>query len=126
MLSNQPGTPLLFRQITIVIILIGEARIRRELIPLVDHRPACRSVPHCIIGKGLWIQQQGMAGAGESIQLIVPEGQIPSAIRQTRAIADRVIDVVGFVHLGAGGRELMQDIGHLTGGIVAVAFPKSG
>jgi hypothetical protein len=41
-----------------------------------------------------------------------------SSVRQTRAIADKVVDIVRLVDLGAGGRELMQNIGHLTGGIV--------
>lgn len=59
-----------------------------------------------------------MAGAGQAIQLIVPEGLMPSAIRQTRPIADGVIDIIGLVDLCAGGRQLMQDSGHLTGGIV--------
>ena len=63
-----------------------------------------------------------MAGTGESVQLIIPERLIPSSIRETRPIADGVIDIVGFVDLGAGGRELMQDVRDLAGGIAAVAL----
>jgi len=92
-----------------------KVRVRRELIAGVAHRPACRPVPHRSIGKGLGVQQQGMAGAGESIHLIIPEGLISSAIRQAGAIADRVIDVVGLVHGRTGGRELVQDVAHLAG-----------
>ena len=121
MLSKQAWPLLPSGQIAIVVVLLREVRIRRELIALVDHRPASRPVPHRIIGKGLRVKQQGMAGAGESIQLIVAERLIPSAVRQTRPIADRVIDVVGLIDGHTGGRELMQDIGHLTGGIVAEA-----
>ena len=40
-----------------------------------------------------------MAGTGESIQLIVAEGLIPSSIRQARAIADRI--AVSYTHLRA-------------------------
>ena len=63
-----------------------------------------------------------MARAGESIQLIIPEGLIPSSIRQTRAITDRVIDVVGFVDLGTGGRELMQNVRDLAGCVIPSSF----
>jgi len=67
----------LSRQIAIVVILIRKVRIRRELIAGVAHRPACRPVPHRSIGKGLGVQQQGMAGAGESIHLIIAERLLP-------------------------------------------------
>jgi hypothetical protein len=102
----------------VVVVLVCMRGVRGELIACIHHAAICRSVPHRIIGKGLWVEQQGMAGTGESIQLIVAEGLIPSAIRHASAIADRVIDVVGLVDGHVGRRELMQDIGHLTGGIV--------
>ncbi len=59
-----------------------------------------------------------MTRRGRAVQLIIPEGLMTSSVRQTRAIADKVVDIVRLVDLGAGGRELMQNIGHLTGGIV--------
>ena len=62
-----------------------------------------------------------MTRAGESIQLVVAESLIPSSIRQTRPIADRVVDVVGFVDLRAGGRELVQDLGDPRRGIMRIA-----
>ena len=48
-----------------------------------------------------------MAGTGESVQLVIPEGLRPSAIRQTGLIDQRIVDVVGLVDLAAVGRKLM-------------------
>jgi hypothetical protein len=58
-----------------------------------------------------------MARTGESIELIVAEGLWASSIPETRPIPDGVIDILCLVDLGAGGSELMQDIGRLRGGI---------
>ena len=68
MLSKQAWPLLPSGQIAIVVVLLREVRIRRELIALVDHRPASRPVPHRIIGKGLRVKQQGMAGADSATQ----------------------------------------------------------
>lgn len=76
MLSKQAWPLLPSGQIAIVIILIGEVRIQGELIAGVHHAAICRPVPHRIIGEGLGIEQQGMAGTGESIQLIVGEALV--------------------------------------------------
>ncbi len=61
-----------------------------------------------------------MARNGQPIQLIIAKGLRPSAVPQTRPIAHRVVDVIGFVDLAAGGRELMQDAGHLTRRVISV------
>jgi len=113
MLSKQAWPLLPSGQIAIVVVLLREVRIRRELIALVDHRPASRPVPHRIIGKGLRVQQQGMARAGEAIQLIVGEGLIPSAIRETRPIPHTVIEIIRLIDLRSTGRQLVQDLGDL-------------
>ena len=60
-----------------------------------------------------------MVGAGGAIQLIIPEGLIPSSIRETHPVADGVIEVVGLAGQAADGRQLMQDIRHLAGGIIS-------
>ena len=52
-------------------------------------------------------QKERMAGTGESVQLVIPEGLRPSAIRQTGLIDQRIVDVVGLVDLAAVGRKLM-------------------
>ena len=73
---------------------------------------------------------QGMACAGEAIQLLIPEGLIPSTIRKARAIADRVIDIVGFVDKPAQHGELMAAKPHrsyrLSGSRSARSSPCGG
>lgn len=61
-----------------------------------------------------------MARNDQPIQLIIAKRLRPSAVRQTRSIADWVVDIVGLVDLAAGRGELMQDAGDLTGGIIGV------
>ncbi len=61
-----------------------------------------------------------MTRTRQPIQSVVPKRLGSSFICQTRAIPHAVVEVVGFVDLRAGGRELMEDIGHLRSGIVGV------
>lgn len=61
-----------------------------------------------------------MACRGEPIQVVVAEIPDPAPIGQTRAIANAVIEIVRFIDLRTRRRELMQDIGHLRGGIIGV------
>ena len=75
-------------------------------------------IPIGLVHRAGRVEQQRVTRRGRAVQLIIPEGLIPSSIRETRPIADEVIDVVGLVDGHAGGRELMQNIGHLTGGII--------
>lgn len=63
-----------------------------------------------------------MARVGEPIELIIAETLWPTPIRQTGPVADGVVAIIGLVDLAAGGGELMQDIRHLTGGIVRQAL----
>ncbi len=59
-----------------------------------------------------------MARAGESIELIIPKRLASSPIRQTRPIADGVVGIRGLVDRGTRRRQLMEDLGDLTGRIV--------
>lgn len=84
--------------------MVCEIRIRRELIAGIHDGTACRPIAHGIIDKGLRIQQQGMAGAGEPIQLIVAEGLRSSAVCEAGSVSHGVVDVVGLVdQLAHGG-----------------------
>ena len=109
----------LVREVATVVALTGNVRIGRELVPGIDDAAIGRSVAHWIIGEGLRGEQQWVTRRGRAVQLIVAEGLIPSAIRQTCPIADRVIDIIGFVDGHAGGREFMQDVRDLGGGIIS-------
>ena len=75
-------------------------------------------IPIGLVHRAGRVEQQRVTRRGEPVQLIVAEGLSASSVRETRAIADGVVDVVGLVDGHAGGRELMQNIGHLTGGII--------
>ena len=59
-----------------------------------------------------------MARNDQPIQLIIAKRLRPSAIRQTRSIADWIIDIVGLVDLSRIRGQLMQDAGELRSGIV--------
>ena len=120
-LSIVPGSEQgLLDQIPVVVILVAKVAIRRQLIAWVHDTSACGSISHRVIGKVLWIQQQRMARTGEAIQLVIAKRLRASAVRQTGPIAHRVVDVVGLVDLRTGGRELMQDVRHLTRRIVSI------
>ncbi len=54
-------------QIPVVVVLIGVRGIRRELIPGVHDRAACRPVAHRVIGEALRRAEERMAGAGQSV-----------------------------------------------------------
>ena len=115
--------------IPVVVVLVREVRIRRELIARVDDTPTGGSVAHGSIGKGLGGAQQRMAGTGQPIQTVIAERLRPSSIGQTRQIPHAVVGVGGLIDLGRTRYKLVQDIRDLTGGIVAVrysfsAFPK--
>lgn len=94
--------------------------IRRELVPGIHHRAAGCPIPHRVIREGLRRGEQGMGGRRQPIQPIIPKRLRSSPIRQARAIADIVVDIVRLVDLRAGRDDLVQDVGHLRGRIVGV------
>ena len=59
-----------------------------------------------------------MAGTGQAVEIVIAERLTASPIRQTGSASHWVVGVGGLVDLGRGGRELMEDLGDLTGGIV--------
>ena len=60
-----------------------------------------------------------MARRSQAIQIVIAEGLRSSSVCETRPIADSVIEIVGLIDLGAGGRQLMQNVRHLRHGIIA-------
>ena len=86
----------------------------------VHDTPTGGAIAHRVIGEGLRIEQERMAGGGQAIQLITAKRLRPSAIRQAGPVADPVIDIVRLVDLAAGGGQLMQNVGDLTCRIVGI------
>ena len=113
------GEQRLPREIPVVVVLIAMRRIRRQLIAGVHHAATGRPVPHRIVGKRLRGSQQWVTGRRQPIERIVPEALRASSVRQTRPIPHRVVGIGGLVDLRRGGRELVEDLGDLTGGIIS-------
>lgn len=61
------------------------------------------------------------ADGTQPIHIVVAKRLIASSVRQTRPVAHGVIEVVGLIDLCRSGGELMENIRHLTRGIVAEA-----
>jgi hypothetical protein len=65
-----------------------------------------------------------MAGSRQPIQLIIPERLDASSVRETRSVADRVVDIGRLVDRRAGRGELMQDVGDLKRGIMLIRLTR--
>ncbi len=106
------------REIPVVVVLVAVRGIGGELVAGIDHRAVGRAIADRIIGKGLARRRQRVTRAGQPIEWIIAEALRASSVRQAGPIPHRVIDVVRLIDLAAGGRELVEDIRDLTGGIV--------
>ncbi len=95
-------------------------RIRRQLVAGIHDRAARRPVADWIVGKALRSSEQGMRGGGQAVEIVVAEGLRASLVRERHSVPHAVIEVVGLINLTARGRNLMQDVGDLRGGIIAV------
>jgi len=65
-----------------------------------------------------------MARNSQTIQSIVVERLDASSVRETRWIADGVVDVGSLVDLAVRRRQLVQDLGYLRGRIVGRSSQK--
>lgn len=92
--------------------------IRRELVPSIHHRAAGGAVACRIIGEGLRRREQGVRGRSQPIQLIVSKRLRASSIGETRPIPHRVVGIGGLVNLCRTRHDLVQNVGHLTRGII--------
>lgn len=108
----------LSREIPVVIVLVGNVAVGRQLIAGIRHTAIRGPIADRVIRKSLWIEQQRMARAGQPIQLIVAEGLRATSVSECGPIADGVVDVLGLIDRRGARRQLVQDVGHLTGGIV--------
>lgn len=94
------------------------------MIARVDRAAIGRPIADRVIRKDLRIEQQGMAGSRQPIQLIIPERLDASSVRETRSVADRVVDIGRLVDRRAGRGELMQDVGDLKRGIMLIRLTR--
>ena len=72
----------LSREIPVVVVLVGKVAVGRELVPGIDDTAIGRAVADRIVGKGLRIEQQGMAGSSQPIQRVVAKALHATSVNE--------------------------------------------